>query len=469
MAVSKPRHPVPDIIHTMGDVPVSFEQIDESPAIERLARAIQIRTIAGIDDEAPFLAFHDFLETTFPHIHRNLKKNIINTQSLLYTWQGSDPVLDPLALLAHFDVIPIEPETASQWAYHPFDGRVAQGFIWGRGALDMKGPLMAILEAVESLLTRGYSPKRTIYLALGHDEENGGYNGAARIADYLKQKGIRLGFTLDEGNAVLDKDISYSKTPLGVIGIAEKGYLTMKISASGIGGHPAGAPFKNPIRILADALIRLEKKPMPAMLIKPVDRLLNTISSTLPFPFQWFYRHKRLFKRLLLFGMAQSENTHSLIRTTATPTIIESGIRENLIPKTASMIVNFRILPGDSVQSVIRHVKKILKPLPISLEVSGHIQSEPSVVSSTLSEGYQMIKKTNHQVFPNAASGPGLVLGTTDSRHYAALCENQYHFIPMVLGKTDVTGIHGVNERISIENYKKSIQYYGQLMINAAF
>ena len=229
---------------------------DGEGSVERLARAIQIKTISLEDetgDRDAFLSFHRFLEDSFPNLHEKMTREIIAPYSLLYKWEGSNPDLKPMALLAHFDVVPVEPGTDDLWTYPPFSGQVADGFVWGRGTLDMKATFMAILESMEHLIKQDFVPQRTLYFACGHDEELGGMKGAARIASHLEQKKIQLAFTLDEGMVILDKDLSPSREPLAIIGIAEKGYVTLKLTATGQGGHSSMPPGKTTLAILGRA------------------------------------------------------------------------------------------------------------------------------------------------------------------------------------------------------------------------
>jgi carboxypeptidase PM20D1 len=233
----------------------------------RLAQALRFATISHEDpaqvDRAPFRELHRFLEESFPQVHHSLKREVIEEYSLLYTWQGTDASLAPALFAGHIDVVPVESGTETEWQYPPFEGCVEEGYIWGRGALDDKVAVLGLLEAAEALLARGFQPHRTIYLAFGHDEEVGGTYGAKRIAALLQQRGVRLEFALDEGLAVTEGIIPKVSKPVAMVGIAEKGYLCLELSAESRGGHSSMPPSETAIGILSAAITRLERHPMP--------------------------------------------------------------------------------------------------------------------------------------------------------------------------------------------------------------
>ncbi len=436
--------------------------------IERLSKAIKLKTIFRQDctdiELQPFIDFQVLLENSYPAVHQRLEKQVINTHSLLYKWPGKNPQLEPIAFLAHYDVVPVEPGTEQNWIYKPFSGTIADGFVWGRGALDMKGPLMAMMEAVETLLGEGFQPERSLYMAMGHDEETGGSNGARQIAAFLEKRGIRFLYTLDEGMAILDKQLSPIETPLAVIGIAEKGYLTLKLSAHEKGGHPSVAPVKTAIGTLCSAIRRLEKKPMRAAFVNPSQSFFEHISLYLPLWGKILLKNHRIFKRVILLILGRYEKTNAMVRTTGVPTMIQAGVKENVLPCNAMAFINYRILPGDSIKKVIRHVKQVINNDAVKIEICDGIISEPSPVSNNKSEGFLSVRKVIRRVFPDTAVSSGLVTGTTDSRYYTEISRNNYRFAPFVFGPEDRLSIHGTNERISIKGYIRAIEFYRQLI-----
>lgn len=183
--------------------PVPAITVDEKGVADRLSAAIRLRTISSFEDSTQnadeFLKLHTTLESSFPNIHKTLTREVVGTLNLLYTWQGSDPSLPAIMLIAHQDVVPISPGTEKDWKADPFAGEIKSGEVWGRGAWDDKGNLITQMEAIEMLIAEGFQPKRTILLAYGADEETSGDRGAARIAATLKSHGIKIDFIIDEG------------------------------------------------------------------------------------------------------------------------------------------------------------------------------------------------------------------------------------------------------------------------------
>ena len=264
----------------MADIPPASETIiDAEAAAGRLAESVRFQTIShetgGPPPAEALLGLRAYMVRNYPRLHRALKQEVVNNYSLLYTWEGRDKTAKPILLAAHMDVVPIEPGTESDWTHPPYAGVIADGHIWGRGVMDMKCSLMGILEAVEHLLDEDFSPQRTVYLAFGHDEEIGGSEGTAKIAELLTERGVRLDFTLDEGLVITDGIIPGVARPAALIGLAEKGLVNLKLTANGQGGHSARPPRHTSVGKLGKALHRLETNPMPA-------RLQSMYSPTIP-------------------------------------------------------------------------------------------------------------------------------------------------------------------------------------------
>ena len=438
----------------------------------RLSEAIRLRTISYSRDTPvegkAFLELHSFVEKSFPRVHASLTRETVNDFSLLYTWPGSDPALKPLLLAAHMDVVPVESGTETNWIHAPFDGEIANGFIWGRGTMDMKGSLMATLEAVEYLLGLEVQPHRTVYLAFGHDEELGGTEGAAKIAALLAERGVRLDFTLDEGLVITHGIVPGVKKPAALIGVAEKGSVTIELTAKGPRGHSSMPPLHTAVGRLGRALSRLETGQMPAKLVSPTSDMFEYLAPDIPLLMRTVVANAWLFEPLLISRLEGSRATNALIRTTTAPTVISGGFKPNALPSEAKAIVNFRILPGDSVEAVVAHVRATIDDADVSLRKVDTEPSEPSLVSDLGSASFAALRRTVRQVFPDAAVAPGLLIGRTDSRHYAPIADNGYRFLPMRLKREDLVRIHGANERISVENYAEIIRFYVQFLRNAA-
>jgi carboxypeptidase PM20D1 len=448
----------------------SADPVASDRAAANLSRALQIQTISFQDpaqvDAGAFKAFHTFLEQTFPLIHKNLTREVVNNLGLLYTWKGSDPAAKPIIFLAHQDVVPIAPGTMQDWTYPPFEGRIADGFIWGRGSMDCKGFLMAVMEAVEGLLAQGYQPRRTVYLCFGQDEEVGGELGAVKIAAVLKSRGVFAEYIIDEGGMIVDGKIMGIAKPLAMVGIAEKGYVTLELKVKSPGGHSSMPPRESAIGILAAAIERLEKHPFPARISTVPEMTLVNLAPELPPALKMAIKNRWLFGGLIKKELLKNAATAAMLRTTTAPTIIAAGSKENVLPQEAKAAVNFRLLPGDGIDYVVARVTKIIDDPRVTVTPIGE-RREASKISATKSEGYQVLQRTIAELFPEVAITPFLVLGGTDERHYDEISDSLYRFAPLRTAQEDQERAHGTNERVSLDNYQELIKFYTQMVKNS--
>lgn len=436
---------------------------------KHLSEAIQFKTISYPSPNDinynEFTEFRNYLKNTFPKVHQNLTQEVIGQSSLLYTWQGREKDKKPVILAAHMDVVPIETNTEQDWQYSPFSGEVAEGYIWGRGSMDNKGQLIGILEAVEYLLNQNFRPQRTIYLAFGHDEEVFGFNGARKIASLLKSRNITPECIIDEGGAIVTGVAPGISKPVALIGTAEKGYLSIELSVKTKGGHSANPPRQTAIGILSAAINRLEKNRFKASLKGSTGEMLEWLAPEMKYPFKIIFANPWISNGLVKWVMEQSPSTDASIRTTTAVTVFQSGVKDNILPVNARAIVNFRILPGESINSTMRHVKKTINDPRVSIKIFGP-RAEPSLISSTESSSFMTLEKTIKQVFGDIPVAPYLITGSSDSKHYKGLTKNIYRFTPLVENSEDFKRPHGTNERISIENYQRFIHFYVQLFDN---
>jgi carboxypeptidase PM20D1 len=451
--------------------PLAEIELDAGGAVERLAEAIRLRTISHQDpeqfDPEPFLELHRHLEKSFPLVHERLSRERVNEYTLLFTWEGTDASLKPALFLAHQDVVPTETPDGGDWTHPPYGGVVADGYVWGRGTLDDKGNLMATLEGAEQLLREGYRPERTLYFAFGHDEEIGGQQGAMAIAALLRERGVELEFVLDEGMAVLEPGFvpGVSKW-IAFIGIAEKGYVTFKLTARHKGGHSSQPTKDSAIGQLAEAVVRLEENQMPARLEGPAREMLRHLQRDAGAPYGFVYGNLWLFSPVLKRGLTDAPSSNALIRTTTAVTMIEAGTKENILPTEATVTVNHRLLPGDTVETVERHVRRTIRNDAIEVRQEGWA-NEPSPVSPLDSFGMRAIVRTIREVYPDAAVAPNLVLGGTDSRHFADLAGGVYRFGPVRFRRDDLARVHGKDERIAIEEYLTGIRFFMRMLETA--
>ena len=441
-------------------------------AIERLAGSIRIPTISHQDpaelDSAAFQALHRYLEEQFPRVHSRLRREVVATHSLLYSWQGSDPSLKPIMLMGHLDVVPVEPGTERVWEEAPFSGRVADGFVWGRGAIDNKSAVLGTLEAVEMLLAEGFRPARTVHLAFGHDEEVGGARGAQAIAALLARRGVELEMVLDEGGVIGDGLLPGVSSPTALVGIAEKGYVSLELSARAPGGHSSLPPSESAIGILGAAVARLEGKPFPSRLDGPTRQMFDRVGPHLPLAQRATFANLWLTRPLVLRRLEESPTTNAMVRTTTATTIFQAGTKENVLPSQARAVVNFRILPGDSVRGVMEYVRHAIDDPRVDVRQVGAFFAEPSPVSSTRSSAFLALERTIRSVAPDVVVAPYLVVVVADARYFRELSPNIFRFLPVRMAPGDLARMHGTNERLGIADYEQAIRIYRQIIIDGA-
>lgn len=457
--------------------PLAVLPVDEQGASQRLGEAVRLRTISSRDDPAlnadQFLELHALLEQRFPKTHAALKREVVNGLSLLYTWQGSKPDLNPIMLLAHQDVVPVAPGTDGDWTLPPFSGEVKDGFVWGRGSWDDKGNLLSQLEAVEMLVAKGFQPERTVYLAYGADEEVSGLRGATQIAALLKQRGVRLEFVLDEGLLVLDGILPGLSKPVALIGVAEKGYLSLALSVSATPGHSSMPPSHgtSAIAMMSTALKQLEDKQLPAGIRGVGGEMFDTIAPEMSGFSRVALSNLWLFGPLVQKQLEGAPSTNAMLRTTTALTIVNAGNKENVLPGRADATVNFRILPGDTQAQVLNHVTTELAQAvgegKVAITALPGAQ-EASKVAPTASTQYHLMNRTIREIFPGTLVAPGLMVAGTDSVHYGELSDHIFKFSPVRANAEDLKRFHGTNERLSTSNYAEAIRFYYRLLSEGA-
>jgi len=442
--------------------------VDVNGAVARLSQAVAFKTVSGHDrsqfDFGRFSAFHAFLEKSFPLAHSTLQKQVINSYGLFYTWKGSNPGLKPILLMAHMDVVPA---SDVGWTHPPFAGHIAEGYIWGRGTLDDKGSLLSIMEGIEYLAKNSLKPSRSIYLAFGFDEEVGGREGACKIAEHFRSQGLKFEYIIDEGMAATQGIAPGIPGWVALVGVAEKGYVSLELSCEAEGGHAAQPPRQTAVGILAAAVARLQARPFPARLTGPATSLFEYLGPEMPFPNKMIFANMWLFKGLVKRQLGKKPVTDASIRTTTAPTQFRGSDQDNILPMLATAVINFRILQGDTVESVIKRVTDVIADARIKIRsLAGNI-FQPSPASPVSGWSFKMLNDTIREIMPDALVAPTVVLGRTDSCYFVDLSPCCYRFVPQRVRSDELASIHGVNERLSVDSYGEMISFYIRLITSS--
>uniref|UniRef100_A0A8D2BZ73 N-fatty-acyl-amino acid synthase/hydrolase PM20D1 n=1 Tax=Sus scrofa TaxID=9823 RepID=A0A8D2BZ73_PIG len=412
-------------------IPSQFSQEERVAMKEALKGAIQIPTVSFSPKELNTTAlaeFGEYIRKVFPTVFKTsfIRHEVVGEYSHLFTVHGSDPSLQPYMLLAHIDVVPAPDEG---WDVPPFSGLERDGFIYGRGTIDNKNSLMGILQSLELLLIRNYIPRRSFFIALGHDEEVMGVNGAQKISALLQARGVQLAFIVDEGSFIFDGFIPGLKNPFAI----------------------------------------LEQTPMPNMFGDgPTKMALQELANEFSFPTNLFLSNMWLFRPLVSRLMERNFVTNALVRTTTALTMFNSGIKVNVIPAVAQAIVNFRIHPAQTVQEVLKLAKDIVADDRVQFHVLNAFDPSPISPSDDQALGYQLLRQTIQSVFPEVnIVVPGTCVVSTDSKHYLNLTTGIYLFNPLYLQPQSFRTVHGINERISVQAYERQVKFIFEFIQNA--
>ena len=463
-----------------GALDTAEVELPEPPAVSadaaaaRLSQALQFRTITvapgdpRAGNEAPWLELHDWLATTYPSAHQVMTREMVAGYTLLYTWPGSDASLDPLLLMAHQDVVPVNIGTEGDWTGSPFGGEIIEGYVYGRGAIDDKGSLVALMEAAEALARDGFQPRRTILFLFGHDEEVSG-SGAGAGVELLRSRAVAPVMALDEGFMVLDPS-PLTGAPMGFIGIAEKGFLSVRATALAQGGHSSTPPRNSATVRLSRLLVELDDNQMPAdMKGEIVTGLLRASAPEMDLMPRMALANQWLFGGMVKAQMGAIPPANAMIRTTTAPTMLVGSSKDNVLAQRASAVINFRIHPSNTEEDVLDHVRRASEKVGGEWEIEaareGIRGKGASPVSPIDNRPYAVLAAVARQTGAGAQVAPGLVLGATDGRYATAITDSVYRFAPSMMSPEDLTGFHGTNERLSVENMGRLSRGYAQIIM----
>ena len=437
---------------------------DPGAAAQKLSAAVKMQTVQHTHNEPVFREFLAWLPQAFPSLHRTIPRQLVGELTPLYRWAGSDPSLEPVLLAAHYDVVAAESTTLDRWTHPPFSGLIQDGFVWGRGSLDNKGAIVAMFEAVQLLIDSGFQPRRTVYFSIGHDEETGGESGAAAVTRHLQQAGIFFAWSLDEGSFILDGIVRGISQPIASINIAQKGMLTLTLTAKASGGHSSMPPRDTAVSTLAKAITRLQDNPFPGGLDGVSEDFFDTLGRHFPLVQRALFANRWLFGPVIEYALSAKPTTNAVLRTTMAPTMLSAAPAPNVLPAEASAKVNFRLHPRDTIAGVVDYVTKTIADDRVSVHLPTDYMAEASGISSRESDGYRAIESSIGAAFGPVIYVAGITVGGTDSRHYAKVAENTYRLNPFVIDSSDLSRLHGIDERLSLDNLGRAISFYRALL-----
>jgi carboxypeptidase PM20D1 len=446
--------------------------VDSRSVAQHLAQAVRFQTVSyggGARDAEKFAALdamRGWMEKTYPAFHKAASREIMD-HTLIFTWKGRDAALKPVLLMAHMDVVPVVPGTEKDWAHAPFSGDIEGGYVWGRGAIDDKGSLIAILEAAERLAAKGFQPTRTVMFAFGQDEEVGGAGGNGKAAAALAARGVHFAWVLDEGGAILNEPFPGVTRPIAFVAVGEKGYLSLRLVAHGQGGHSSRPTNDMAIARLAEAVLAVVHHPFASGLDEVQREKLAVIAPQAPFPTRFLLGNLWLTAPIVTRYMEDSPEGAARLHTTIAPTLIWGGVKDNVLPPQAFATINFRLHPRDTVAGVIEHTRKAIADPKVSVAPLSETQSEASKVADLHSPAGQFLVDQIQAAFGGIPVAPDETTGATDSRHYLAIADQVFRLDPFRFDADDLGRVHGTNERLAVGNLGPAVAFYMRLMENA--
>ncbi len=437
---------------------------DGERAAESLSAMIRCKTVSSrngkLQDDTQFDAFRALLAERYPGVHKTCTLRRSGKNGLLYHWRGrTGDDAGSTVLMAHYDVVPAQEEL---WKKPPFEGIIEDGVLWGRGTLDTKVTLCGVMEAAESLIADGFVPEHDLYFSFAGDEEIAGDDTPSIVAE-LESRGIRPALVLDEGGAVVENIFPGVKAPCALVGIGEKGILDVEFSLTGSGGHASAPPPHTLLGELAQAAVRIEGRPFPGKVTRAAAEMFDTLGRHSTFLYRMIFANMRLFRPLLdAICRKSGGELNALMRTTCAITMAEGSSAPNVLPPSAKLGANLRIISGESMESAEAYLKKVIANERIALSrIDG---MNPSPLSDTKSEGWARVKEAIVRTWPDAIVSPYLMIACSDSRHYHRISDNVYRFSVLELSKEERGTIHGNDERIPLEKIATTVAFYQRLM-----
>jgi carboxypeptidase PM20D1 len=436
---------------------------DRDRALAKLQALVRIPTVSHRDpalvDTDVFDEFLAELARQFPVLHERLELTRVDTHGLLFRWAGASDER-PVVLMAHLDVVPVD--DGAPWQHPPYGAEIHDGAVWGRGTLDDKGSLVAICEATEALLERGFTPAQDVWLSFGCNEEVSG-PAAGLAVEELTRRGVRPWFVVDEGGAIAAEAFPGVAAPIGVVGVTEKGVTSLELRVEGRGGHASTPARMGPTARLARAITRLDRSPMPSSVPAPTVELLRRMAPHASLALRPLLANADRLRPVLTKALVVAgPESAAMTRTTFAVTTLSGSPALNVIASTARAGVNIRIMVGDTVAEVIAHVRRAVADDQVEIEVIE--QHEPSPVSPVDDEAFRLIESTISEVFPDAVPAPYVMMAATDSRFFTTICDRVYRFAPFRMTKAQRESIHSYDEHLGVDAYVDGVHWYRRLI-----
>ncbi len=430
-------------------------------SVERFQEILRSKTIwdAG-NPNADHTSFDEFvpkLKQLYPDVFSHLELTMVHDYGIMLRWNGSNPQLAPVILMAHHDVVEANPEG---WTHDPFAAEIDDGKIWARGAVDTKCILAALFEATDSLLAQGYIPPRDVYLCSSNCEEDRGET-ALRMAELLKGQGIVPALVLDEGGAIIDNAPLGISREFAVIGISEKGVLDALITTNSPGGHAATPSPEDATSTLVSGLDALQKNPPAAKLPVPVETMLKELASYGSFALRLVFGNLWLFKPLVIKIMKGNHETAAMLRTTYAITQLEGSQAANVIPRQAKATVNVRVDPSESVDIAMNRLKTHFDD-STNFRIANDVNPSPSAPFDD--EPFDYLRKIIHSVYPDAGIAPYIQTSCSDARHFHQICPHTYRFAGFLFTGDQRASIHGQDENLGVDSYLRGVGFYTEFI-----
>jgi len=435
--------------------------VDEKRALEHMQAFIRCKTVSYSDwslvDEEEFSRLRALLPQFYPHVFGACTFERVDRTAMLFHWKGKSSDA-PVVLMAHYDVVPVD---EAGWEKPAFDAVIENGELWGRGTVDTKITFCAALEAAETLIAEGFVPQNDIYFSFSGDEEVAG-NGAPAVVELLRSRGITPALVVDEGGAVVQDVFPGVKGRIAMVGIAEKGMMQLQLRLRSSGGHASSPPAHSTVGRLAKAVCDIENHPFPAKLSGATAHMFDTLGRHSSFAMRMVFANLWLFAPVIdLLGRKGGGEINALMRTTCAFTQMQGSDANNVLPPSAWVGANLRLIPGETADSAMAYLRSLVKDKDIELVNTGSMN--PSICSDIENDGWRNLKAAIEQTWTDAVVSPYLMMACSDSRHFCAISDKVMRFSAMELTGEERGRIHGNNERIGVEKIYKAVEFYQRL------